>query len=153
MAGRGNTRAASTDTPSTAAPKTTAAQATEDQVAGANATDAQPGNQVNAAGQAGSPPAAGDPDARATSDQSMKTQVSGDSAGGASPAAGNDVGRVAMPSEESDGTSASNPIARMYRVVGIDLDIDGERVDEGETIELEGEPSAKLARHLERIDQ
>lgn len=41
--------------------------------------------------------------------------------------------------------------AKAYRVVGIDLDIDGERVPEGSEIELVAEPSPKLARYLELL--
>ncbi|WP_339079042.1 hypothetical protein [Pseudomonas sp. TMP9] len=40
---------------------------------------------------------------------------------------------------------------KAYRVVGIDLDIDGERVPEGSEIELVAEPSPKLARYLELL--
>lgn len=41
--------------------------------------------------------------------------------------------------------------AKAYRVVGIDLDIDGERVPEGSEIELVAEPPRKLARWLEPL--
>jgi len=41
--------------------------------------------------------------------------------------------------------------AKSYRVVGIDLDIDGERVPEGSEIELVAEPPRKLARWLELL--
>lgn len=39
--------------------------------------------------------------------------------------------------------------AKAYRVVGIDLDIDGERIPEGSEISLVAEPPSKLARWLE----
>ena len=42
--------------------------------------------------------------------------------------------------------------AKAYRVVGIDLDIDGERVPEGSEIELVAEPGPRLARYLEPIE-
>lgn len=42
--------------------------------------------------------------------------------------------------------------AKAYRVVGIDLDIDGERVPEGSEIELVAEPPRKLARWLEPLE-
>lgn len=42
--------------------------------------------------------------------------------------------------------------AKTYRVVGIDLDIDGERVPEGSEIELVAEPGPRLARYLEPIE-
>lgn len=41
--------------------------------------------------------------------------------------------------------------AKAYRVVGIDLDIDGERIPEGSEIELVAEPPRKLARWLELL--
>lgn len=39
-----------------------------------------------------------------------------------------------------------------YRVKGIDVDYDNQRYPEGSTIELEGEPDAKLARYLEPVE-
>lgn len=42
--------------------------------------------------------------------------------------------------------------AKAYRVVGIDLDIDGERIPEGSEIELVAELPPKLARWLEPIE-
>ena len=42
--------------------------------------------------------------------------------------------------------------AKAYRVVGIDLDIDGERIPEGSEIELVAEPPRKLARWLELLE-
>ncbi|KAF1054756.1 MAG: hypothetical protein GAK43_00705 [Stenotrophomonas maltophilia] len=41
---------------------------------------------------------------------------------------------------------------KAYRVVGIDLDIDGERIPEGSEISLVAEPPSKLARWLEPIE-
>lgn len=43
--------------------------------------------------------------------------------------------------------------AKAYRVVGIDLDIDGERIPEGSEIELVAEPPRKLARWLELLGE
>jgi hypothetical protein len=42
--------------------------------------------------------------------------------------------------------------AKAYRVVGTDLDIDGERIPEGSEISLVAEPPSKLARWLESIE-
>lgn len=42
--------------------------------------------------------------------------------------------------------------AKAYRVVGIDLNIDGERIPEGGEIELVAEPGPRLARYLELIE-
>lgn len=39
-----------------------------------------------------------------------------------------------------------------YRVKGIDLELDGKRYPEGSTIELDAEPTSKLAARLEPVD-